>query len=219
MLVFVWPAEAEVIYRPVDVDFAGTGFLKFDLNHDGVRDFDLHSTSKVTSCEHREGGLIGDTYITPAMGNGVVVSKRHLAAVLPSGVPIDDTSTFYNGQATVARLVACDLTKQVAGYLGLEFQIDGQTHYGWAQIEVFVSDYFRGPVMDTTLVGFAYETIPGQAIDTGQTSSSAYKAPPARDLPDYWVRGAMDTRVGGVTGILDCVFKKSEGEWAGGPSS
>ncbi len=166
-----------------------------DLNHDGVRDFALHSSSGVTSCGDR-GGLGGFARITPSTGNGVVVSVGDSAAVLPKGVPIDDTATFYHAQAIVTSFLLCVEGQhiQVAGYLGLEVLIDGQMHYGWAQISIYASfgSSMRNS-MTTTLVGFAYETIPGQSINTGQTSGVASNAQPAINLPDYWAHGGMGT--------------------------
>jgi hypothetical protein len=56
-------------------------------------------------------------------------------------------------------------------YLGLAFQMEGQTHYAWAQMAVEVG-LGRGsePVASSTLMGFAYETIAGKSIRAGQTS-------------------------------------------------
>jgi hypothetical protein len=48
------------------------------------------------------------------------------------------------------------------GYLGLSFQVNGETYYGWA--------YLRVGEGTGTLLGYAYETIPGRAIKAGQTS-------------------------------------------------
>jgi hypothetical protein len=61
---------------------------------------------------------------------------------------------------------------QVSGYLGLEFQIKGQTHYGWALVSIAAVFNGRTGSMETKLSGFAYETIPGAAIKTGQTSGA-----------------------------------------------
>jgi len=54
----------------------------------------------------------------------------------------------------------------------LEFQIEGKTHYGWAYVEVAATgpSGVKPGTLHTTLIGFAYETIPGQAIKTGETS-------------------------------------------------
>jgi hypothetical protein len=50
-------------------------------------------------------------------------------------------------------------------YLGLQFSINGQTHYGWARFTVTLKSGIVG-----TLTGYAYETIPNKRILAGQTS-------------------------------------------------
>jgi len=50
-------------------------------------------------------------------------------------------------------------------YLGLKFQIKGNTHYGWARLNVKVSK----TTITATLTGNAYETIPNKPIITGKT--------------------------------------------------
>jgi hypothetical protein len=49
-------------------------------------------------------------------------------------------------------------------YLGLKFQINGKTHYGWARLSV------QGHHCVGLLTGYAYETVPGKAIIAGKTS-------------------------------------------------
>jgi hypothetical protein len=49
-----------------------------------------------------------------------------------------------------------------ARYLGVAFEINGKTHYGWMRL---VNSSQRG----ATLTGYAYETIPGKPIKAGQT--------------------------------------------------
>lgn len=168
---------AEVVYTPVNVTIAGNGSIRIDLNHDGIKDFALRSASQVAACGIRHG-LIGSTKIIPkTAGNGVVVSHLNFAAVLASGTPIDANATFYNAGSVVTQFFLCSFGNQhVAGYLGLEFQINGQTHYGWAQVSIDAHYDFRRNWMRTTLVDFAYETIPGQAIRTGQTSGNVEDA-------------------------------------------
>jgi hypothetical protein len=51
-------------------------------------------------------------------------------------------------------------------YMGLAFKINGQIHYGWG----YLSIYAAPGIFDTPLKGFAYETVAGRAIITGQTS-------------------------------------------------
>lgn len=125
LLTFASIAAAEVVHTPVNVTISGNGSINLDLNHNGSRDFVLHSLSRVGECGNRDG-LLGGTKITPTTGDGVVVSHLNFAAVLGSGIPIDASATFYNGRTTVTGFFICSSGHQyVAGYLGLEFQING----------------------------------------------------------------------------------------------
>ena len=172
LLAFAPDAAAEVVYTPVNVFLSGNGSIKIDLNHDGITDFVLRSHSQVTACGNR-GGLIGSTTITPTAGDGVVVSHLDFAALLTSGAQIDSSASFYKSKAVIAQFFLCEFgAYNVSGFLGLEFQIKGQTHYGWAEVSVAAQFGTTHGTMHTTLTGFAYETIPGQAIKTGQTSGN-----------------------------------------------
>ena len=169
LFAFASTTVAEVVYTQANVTLSGDGSIKIDLNHDGIVDFVLRSHSRITSCGLRDG-LIGSTKMIPAIGDGVVVSDLNFAVLLGSGVPINAKKTFYNGKTIVTQFYICSSgTKDFAGYLGLEFQLDGQTHYGWAQVDIDGYYNWRAHGMRTTLIDFAYETIPGQAIKTGQT--------------------------------------------------
>jgi hypothetical protein len=53
-------------------------------------------------------------------------------------------------------------------YLGLKFQIAGQTHYGWARLSVQRKEFH----LTAVLTGFAYETVPNKEIKAGQTGGA-----------------------------------------------
>jgi hypothetical protein len=53
-------------------------------------------------------------------------------------------------------------------YLGLQFVINGQVHFGWARLEVTCKDLH----VLANLSGYAYETVPYKAIIAGQTKGS-----------------------------------------------
>jgi hypothetical protein len=56
-------------------------------------------------------------------------------------------------------------------YLGLQFTVDGQLHYGWARVEVTLIRASLGQRgIQATLTGYAYETIPNRPIITGKTT-------------------------------------------------
>ena len=59
-------------------------------------------------------------------------------------------------------------------YLGLKFQINGQTHFGWARMTVNLS--LLRP-MQVLLTGYAYETNPNTPIIAGQQEGDAGVAP------------------------------------------
>ena len=71
------------------------------------------------------------------------------------------------GTGELCRIVISDLEFQIQGSGGLE------THYGWAQVSVSATFSITHNNLQTTtsLSGFAYETVPGKAITTGQTSA------------------------------------------------
>jgi hypothetical protein len=166
------PAEAKIVYTHVNITITGNGSIRFDLNHDGITDFVIHSVSGVTSCGDRDG-LIGSTKITPATGNGVVVSHLYFAELLASGTPIGAGADFYKGQAVVTQFFICsEGTHTASGYLGLEFQINGQTHYGWAGVNIYAYYSLFRHGMRTTLIDFAYETVAGMSIKAAQTKEA-----------------------------------------------
>jgi hypothetical protein len=56
-------------------------------------------------------------------------------------------------------------------YLGLQFMIGKEVHYGWARLAVTLpTGGFEG--IQATLTGYAYETIPNKPIITGKTKGS-----------------------------------------------
>jgi hypothetical protein len=57
----------------------------------------------------------------------------------------------------------------IAGaFLGLKFMIGGEVHYGWARINVKANSL----TITATLMGYAYETVPGRPILTGFTQGT-----------------------------------------------
>lgn len=163
------PAHARIVYRPANVAITGT--FNLDLNHDGVTDLTFTEISHVhcwfAVCSY--GASLSEA---PPLGNGIIVGP------LSAGANIGPSQNF-SGGAVLAQGTwycayyygkgwRCTVTSSSgpwlyrSGYLGLSFQVNGQTHYGWVQLSVG-----RGT---GTLLGYAYETIPGRPILAGQTS-------------------------------------------------
>jgi hypothetical protein len=72
------------------------------------------------------------------------------------------------------------------GYLGLKFDIRGETHYGFATLQVKPSVDYRGganPRVNGALLGYAYDATPDQPIVTGQRSGAGMTSESASPQP------------------------------------
>ena len=67
------------------------------------------------------------------------------------------------------RALVCGYWKNAQGrFLGFEFTVQGQKHYGWARLSVTFN-----PIGIATLTGYAYETEPGKPIRAGDRGGVA----------------------------------------------
>ena len=167
------PVQARIVYTPVNVTLPTNSYYPIDLNHDGITDFKFYLSSGHVICPPPLGHSYR-VYLTvqPTTGRGGIVGSSY-ASALQSGVQIDFHQGFYQGIALMYSVFFGGCNFQVGQwyrvpprYLGLQFQINGQTHYGWAELST------NGETGVNTLYGFAYETIPLKGILTGQTMDS-----------------------------------------------
>jgi hypothetical protein len=161
-------ADAEVVYTPahkyVDQDF----FI--DLNHDGINDFHIHSYY-----------LSGFAYlqVLPLVKFNKIAAVHHGclsgygAAPLREGVVIGSGMAFSaNGTCMVEKALTSASMGPWLGvtdrYLGFEFFIEGQKHFGWARmtIDLFGFDHTG------RILGYAYETTPGTPIVAGDQGNA-----------------------------------------------
>jgi hypothetical protein len=61
-------------------------------------------------------------------------------------------------------------------YLGVRFQISGQTHYGWIRFTVTTDPHRHEPSMTAEITASAYETAPNEPIKAGTASGTAAAA-------------------------------------------
>ena len=170
----VTTVQAGIVYTPVNVTLPRNGSYPIDLNQDGITDFTFQISQTFSVC-----GLFRFPYhnilkVQPNQTGGVV--GESWASALQSGVQIDFRQSFYGADDLmydVQQGSACTRPHSYGhwvatahSYLGLEFQINGQIHYGWAELST------NGMSGENTLYGFAYETIPFKGILTGQTMDS-----------------------------------------------
>ena len=153
------PAQAKVVYTPVNVTIGENSQYLLDLNHDGVNDFSFSHFAYGNWDHFYANGLAANRIF----GNGS-------ASALRFGVPIGPNGHFSHF-GLIEKSGATSGSNNDFGkwlnvqnrYLGLQFSINGQTHYGWARLTV------KSGIVGT-LTGYAYETIPNKRILAGQTS-------------------------------------------------
>jgi hypothetical protein len=171
-LALAQPASAEVMYTPAHQIIGANGVFSVDVNHDRTVDFLIQQWNYGNWSSNNQ--LLAD----PAVGNGVV-GKQSMASALASGASIGPNQNFIAGGSNGE--VMLSVTHTTTGgtsfvhgpwenvrnrYLGLKFQVDGETHYGWARLSVQRQQFH----FTALLTGYAYETTPNTAIKAGQTS-------------------------------------------------
>jgi hypothetical protein len=166
VLALAQPSEAKIVYTPADVVIQHEHYA-IDLNHDGISDV-------VIGQECRGTTIFFGCYLD-AKGKGIEVGTqgRGGAAALKAGANIGNTKLF-KPHVDMAFCEGRPVCKTNVGYwhyaqaryLGVEFQISGKTHFGWAR---FKNSSARG----ATLTGYAYETVPGKSIIAGKTHGPA----------------------------------------------
>lgn len=172
-------ADAEIVYTPKYVRLTN-GQLPIDINNDGSPDFYLSiKGSGSNSFNWRslnvigafvgssQNGVIGVYKNANALKPGQAIGSRQLFLAAPLQMAEafnDDNSFFY---------VFGPFANKTDRFLGLRFTLNGQKYYGWTRFSK-VTAGFNGSqsVVNATLTGYAYETIPGHQIVAGQTKGT-----------------------------------------------
>jgi hypothetical protein len=162
LLALAQPAEAEIVYTATytRIHDGGPNTL-LDLNNDGIADFEFnHYSSSVRWL-----------YIYGATNrNSIFQAQQGWAADLFEGILIGPKRQFGGSQLMAVSyngITLGDWNHVQNRYLGLRFQIDGKTHYGWARITVRGNGGY-----DAIITGYAYETVPDRPIVSGQTTGT-----------------------------------------------
>jgi hypothetical protein len=181
-------SEAEVVYTPANQTVGRQGHYKLDLNHDGITDYVLvEQVGNIASFESYQR-----LSIRPAKGNQVncvstfCISTFIYAAALGLGSQIGPDVHRHGWLTRSGPMAFEELTKigsvfyswawvNVSDrYLGLRFQINGETHFGWARLNVkFHGGLPKDRTWEAHLTGYAYETIADKGIRAGQTTDDA----------------------------------------------
>jgi len=179
------PADAEIVYTPVDVS-TSFGVIQLDLNNDGVYDFILLDHSFIPNGTRNL--LAIRRLVIGGSASAGAITKSDEADMLQSGETIGSSRTFVNVHDP--RLLMAGAKEVYGGstgtccfegygnwenvtkrYLGLKFQINGETHYGWVRASVKTSGFSVPWYLKIKVTGYAYETNPNQSIIAGDTGN------------------------------------------------
>lgn len=183
-------ADAQILYTDVEPDAVADGVdsVFLDLNADGIDDFKFYFV----------GGTLASVFnvyrgfASARNGNGIAGTYSSSGGYYyPYGINAGDTvnadltfqtATFqtlgwdyfyYTNTSTAVYSYGQIRWGSGDTYLGLRLEVEGNTHYGWARIELANDDVNGGRII---LKDYALELTPGLGIPAGDT---AYPAPPA----------------------------------------
>jgi len=175
-LALAQPVEGKIIYAKTNKSIGPRTTLHLDLNHDGIKDFDLKDTLTTTTASGKFAALSAGPDQKQNAVWGHTVPFRAYASALSANVEVGPKGQFLPAVGLMAAYsvsggrrpgnFSCtgpwgNVTKR---YLGLKFMIGGAEHFGWARLNVSCN----GPAVNARLTGYAYETVPNQSILTGK---------------------------------------------------
>jgi hypothetical protein len=170
-------AQAQVVYTDVNPDYShdapqdnGFAIYPLDLNNDQTVDFLVASRDTVTANAH-----VRFTLAVPyGAGNAVAgetPSAYDYALALDINTMVDSTLNWIAASNTMAYNVDSNnpYNENWNGvtdkYLGLQFIVGGNTHYGWARLDSYA-------IGDSIVVkDYAFEATPNVGIMTGNMGS------------------------------------------------
>ncbi len=166
------PAHAAIDYTRVQIQGGANSDTSIDLNHDGIVDFSVRDIFSSRTLSGAQNGLL-NAYASNQ--NGVVVDQSYAAHAFNAGSRIGPKLKFSNQQFGMGmagsgrtssgdRISGGEFLNKDSKFLGLKFELDGKTYYGWARFTVKSHDYR----ISYELIDFAYQTTPGVPIYAGE---------------------------------------------------
>jgi hypothetical protein len=149
------------------------------MNHDGTPDFGFffygfayHSFNATLNANPLSGGGVivagaGAGYAAPLARGFGIGPGRNFAI---DGYRRMERTHGFNYEGPYYRRAYGPWANQKNKYLGVEFFIGGELHYGWIRLTVMIVE---DALMDATITGYAYEAVANQSIHAGQLSDEA----------------------------------------------
>jgi hypothetical protein len=168
-------ANAEIIFQSALDGFTTitrlNGSSDFDLDIDGDTDIDVRFN--VLANESARAFHINGVTVSPSDTNNAYVFGFELNEIIgvssldptEEGTTVGTNRIFDAGSGNYVNILANTTYNLVQeGYVGIEFNNGGNTHYGWVSVDV-TSPSAENLQLDIT--GYAWESIAGQGIAAG----------------------------------------------------
>lgn len=182
MLAMSLPAEGSVVVTRKNIAIPLNGTVSVDLNKDGLADFEFSLTSSFVNSKRHDNltakGLTGGKMVGGKLKPSSAPYGNPYASALARGKKIGPSAHFSSahGKITIERQVHAESAGTYYGnwyaigpdhFLGVKFQIKGQTHFGWIRLTVETGAF------TATITEFSYETVANKTVEVGLSSSSA----------------------------------------------
>lgn len=180
-MMFSVSTNAQIVYTDVNPDTTVTcttspcsKSYNLDLNNDGTADFTLYTSRYSDACYNTKQ----EVYISSQTGNRTVTLMMNANDTIGSNLAFSANNGMLRSVSSPSSLVWNSCISSNGNwnigtdhYLGLQFAVGSNTHYGWALLNVSLSQPGRGfpGFVYFRVKEYAYNSIPNQAILAGQT--------------------------------------------------
>lgn len=207
-LALAQPAEGEIIITNKTIPIHANTVVLLDLNGDGVNDF-VFALSHYTIGNTSYNNLYVSQAHSPSVGNNVI-GKSYFASAMLRGAKIGPGGPFIHTYAhygiPIEKSVLC--TQNCGGksgysfdqglegkwggghpnrFIGVKFQIHGQTHFGWVRLTVTVKHKGNGKgptgTFSATITEYGYESVANKSCGAGLAGAATSDAVRASAVP------------------------------------
>lgn len=166
-LLTILVTNASVVYTDLNPDqtLINSSF-SVDMDGDSNAEFDLDNWSTPPS-SYYSGSSVWAT------GVEMIESSTTLGylEIINSGMTIGAASNFVSsGVLDLFQTSSDPWIGQSQKYIGVKFLINSNVHYGWVEVSINPSTY------ETTIHGFAYETVPNTSILAGDKGVTGFQS-------------------------------------------
>ncbi len=209
VLALAQPAEGEVIITNKTIPIHANKLVLLDLNGDGVNDFvfalsnytlgnTIYNHLYVSQAHSPSFGdnVIGASYAASALLRGAKIGPgdRFIRTYAHYGIPIEkSTLCTQNCGGKSGYSFDQGLSGKWGGghpnrFIGVKFQIMGQTHYGWIRLTVTVKHKGtgHGPTgsFSATITEYGYESVANKSCDAGLPGAATSNVDHASAMPE-----------------------------------